>query len=107
MENKETVKQWLLKQKLQNYGYDYKWFRKMGALKSRMKTKLRNTPDAEIRKALAKEGILGQGRRLTRSKGRVDYTTGQSFNEEMLNMMTLGATKGKKSFYQIQDRWWD
>ena len=53
MENKESIKQWILKQRLQNYGYDYKWFKKMTSLKSRMKTKLRNTPDAEIRRALA------------------------------------------------------
>ena len=110
MSDKETVKDFLLNQRLQNYGYDYKWFRKMSALKTKMKNRLEGTPDAEIRRVLAKEGILGKGKRLgivRNSKGRkvVDYTTGQSFNEELLNMMVLSGTKGKKSFYEIQDRW--
>lgn len=108
MENKqefETVKSWLFKQKLQNYGYDWKFFNKMSKHKAQLKAKLRNISDADIRKALAKEGILGSGRRLSRHHGKVDYTTGQSFNEEMMNMLELGATKGKKSFYQVQERW--
>jgi hypothetical protein len=61
----------------------------------------------ENARALAKEGILGKGRRLSRKGGVVDYTTGQSFNEEMLNMMDLGASKGKRSFFQVQSKWMD
>ena len=105
MANKENVKQWILKQRLQNYGYDYKWFNKMAQKKSMLKSKLKYMSDAEIRKELAKAGILGKGKRLTRSKGVVDYTTGQSFNEELLNIMQLSASKGKKSFWEVQDQW--
>lgn len=105
MENKETIKQWILKQRLQNYGYDYKWFRKMAQRKAMLKSKLEYMPDAMIRKELAKAGILGKGRRLSRHGGVVDYTTGQSFNEELINMMQLSASKGKKSFWEVQDKW--
>ena len=104
---KQTVKQYLLKPRLSNYGYDWRWFRKMQQVKTRYKSKVAGLSDADIRRALAKEGILGKGRRLTRSGGKVEYTTGQSFNEEYLNMLVLAGSKGKKSFYQIQERWLD
>lgn len=101
----ETIKQWLLKQRLSNYGYGWQDFRRMSSHKARVKAKLMNTPDAEIRRALANAGILGSRGRLTRRGGRVDYTVGQSSNEEVINMMQLGATKGKKSFWKHQERW--
>ena len=120
----ETVKQWLLKQRLDNYGYDYKWFRKMGATKHRYSEKLRARSNEDIKRSLAKAGILGGGGRLSRvpaykkiklksgktkyvrsGKKQWDYTTGQSYNEEMINMIVLGGSKGKKSFWEIQDKW--
>jgi hypothetical protein len=102
---KENVKDWLLKQRISNYGYDWKWFGKMTRKKAQLKAKIRNMSDADVRRSLAKAGILGSGRRLERKRGRVDYTTGQSFNEELLNMLQLSASKGKKSFWEVQDRW--
>jgi hypothetical protein len=103
----ETIKDWLLKQRLKNYGYDYKWFRRMQQTNQRYKNRIKNMPDMDVRKSLAQAGILGKGRRLTRQGGKVDYTTGQSFNEEYINMVTLAGTKGKKSFFQIQDKWFE
>ena len=105
MGDKETVKQWILKQRLQNYGYDWKYYNKMVQKKAQLKNKLKSMSDAEIRGSLAKAGILGSRGRLTRRKGVVDYTTGQSFNEELLNIMQLSASKGKKSFWEVQDKW--
>lgn len=116
----ENLKQWIMKQRLQNYGYDYKHFKKMSNLKSQLKTKLKYMPESEIRKHLAKEGILGKGRRLSKTpsyvkkdgkwvksgKRRWDYTVGQSFNEELLNIMQIPASEGKKSFWEVQDKWW-
>jgi len=105
MSEKETVKEWMLKQRLQNYGYDWKFFGKMARKKSQLKNQLKNMNDAEIRKSLATAGILGKGKRLQRIKGKVRYDTGQSFNEELLNILQLSASKGKKSFWEVQDRW--
>ena len=107
-----TAKEWILKQRLQNYGYDRDWFLKMQGHKARVFKKLKQTPDKDIRIALAKAGILGRGKRLTKTRSRSgkrvwDYTVGQSFNEELLNIATIGATKGKKSFWEIQDRGWN
>ena len=103
--DKESIKQWILRQRLNNYGYDWKWFRKMASTKARLKNKIKYMSDAEIRKPLAMAGILGSRGRLTRRGGKVDYTTGQSFNEELLNIMQLSASKGKKSFWEVQDKW--
>lgn len=124
MSDKETLKQWILKQKLQNYGYDYKWFNKMKNKKAQLKNQIYRMNDADIRKSLAQAGILGTGRRLNKSPAytwvtkksgkkvlkkvgdrKWEYTTGQSFNEELLNIMQISASKGKKSFWEVQDRW--
>lgn len=110
MNDKESLKQWIKKQRLQNYGYDYPYFKKMSSYKARILKKLEKTPDVDVRKALAKEGILGKGRRLTKTRLKSgkkvwDYTTGQSFNEELLNIATIGATKGKKSFWESSEGW--
>lgn len=99
------IKDWLMKQRLDNYGYDRSWFVKMQRHKARVKQKLKGRSDREVRKSLAKAGILGRGGRLQTKRGKVRYTTGQSFNEELLNMLTLGATKGKKSFWKVQENW--
>jgi len=105
MAQKETVKQWILKQRLDNYGYGRKWFGKMTSKKTQLKSQIQRMTDAEIRRSLAKAGVLGGGGRLSRKKGVVDYTTGQSFNEELINIMQLSASKGKKNFWDIQDKW--
>lgn len=122
----ENLKQWILKQRLSNYGYDRKSWQRMSGYKSRVFNKLRNTPEEDVRKALAQAGILGNGGRLQRvparkmiktKSGKVkyvrsgqkvwDYTTGQSFNEELINIATIGATKGKRNFWEIQERWFN
>jgi len=114
----QELKQWLLKHKLENYGYDYKWFNKMSKHKSKLKSKIRVMSDAEIRRNLAKAGILGKTGRLGQapiyqkkgdkwvktSKKQWDYTTGQSFNEELINLLQIGSGN-KKSFWQTQDSW--
>lgn len=105
MGKQESVKQWMMKQRIENYGYGRKWFNKMKAKKTKLKSQIKVMTDAEIRRSLAKAGILGHGGRLERKKGRVSYTTGQSFNEELINMMQLSASKGKKNFWDTQDRW--
>tara|TARA_Y100000310_G_scaffold59038_1_gene54360 strand:+ start:1399 stop:1650 length:252 start_codon:yes stop_codon:yes gene_type:complete len=33
-----------------------------------------------------------------------DYTTGQSFNEELINMLQIGSGS-KKNFFDTQDKW--
>ena len=119
MNDKENVKQFLMKHKLQNYGYDYKFFKKMSDHKAKLKAKLRQMDEAQVRKNLAFAGILGRGRRLSHSpvkkrtpsgkwkktgKKEWDYTTGQSFNEELINMLQIGSGN-KKSFWQTQDDW--
>ena len=114
----QKLKQWLLKHKLDNYGYDQKWFAKMSGHKSKLKAKIKVMSDAEIRKNLAKAGILGRSGRLGQapvykkqgkkyvktSKKQWDYTTGQSFNEELINMLQIGSGH-KKSFWQTQEDW--
>ena len=99
-----TAKQWLLKQRLQNYGYDYKDFQKMSASKTRLKKKIKSMSDADIRRNLAKSGVLGKGRRLTKRRGSWDYTVGQSFNEELLNMLQLGSG-AKRNWWSTQKIW--
>lgn len=123
MNRKETLKQWLLKHKLKNYGYDRKWFNKMTSKKTQLKSQIKQMSDAEIRRSLAKAGILGRGGRLGQTpsykkvmkNGKVawvktgskewDYTVGQSFNEELLNMLQISASKRKKSFWDVQNKW--
>ena len=113
----ENLKQWILKQRLENYGYDWKDFNKMSGSKVRLKSKIKNMSDAEIRKNLAQAGILGgSGRlqkspaykRITKKSGKTklikagkkqwNYTIGQSFNEELINIMHIGSGK--------QNNWW-
>ena len=91
----QTAKQWILKQRLENYGYDWKDFNKMSQNKSRLKSKIKNMSDADIRRNLAQAGILGGGGRFGQrpvmkkvgnkwkktGKKDWDYTVGQSFNE--------------------------
>lgn len=106
-----SLKTWIKKQRLQNYGYDWKHFQKMSAYKSRVVKKLDTVPEKDVKIALAKAGILGKGRRLSSYRNRKgkrewDYTTGQSFNEELINLATIGATKGKKSFWEVQEGWY-
>jgi len=120
----EELKQWILKQRLQNYGYDYPFFRKLTSKKASLKKQIKNMSDTEIRKTLAKAGILGGHGRLQKTQGyryiktksgkkklvkqgkkEWDYTVGQSFNEELLNIMQLSASKGKKSFWEVQSNW--
>lgn len=101
----QTIKDWLLQQRIENYGYDWKFFNKMAGHKARLKSKIKTMSDAQIRRNLAKAGILRGGTgRLTRTKGRVEYTTGQSFNEELVNMLHLGAGR-KTSYWDLQERW--
>lgn len=115
----ESLKEWLLSknQRLSNYGYDWKDFRRMSNQKARYRRQLRNVPDREIRKTLATSGILGRGGRLQRTpsyirlpsgkfaragKKQWNYTTGQSYNEEYLNLLSLASSKGKKSYWERQ-----
>jgi len=120
----QQLKDWILKQNLDNYGYDQRWFQKMVQHKARLKRKVKTMSDAEIRRSLAKAGILGQDRRLEKTQqmkviktkeGKTKlvptgkrvwkYTTGQSFNEELINILQIPATKGKKSFWETQEEW--
>lgn len=73
----ENLKQWLLKQKLSNYGYDYKHFRKMSGLKTKLKSKLTYMPEKDLRKHLAKAGILGKGRRLSKTPSYIKTKQGK------------------------------
>lgn len=108
----ESLKDWLLKQRLENYGYELRDFRHMQRVKSKYRDRIMNMPDADIHRTLAMSGILGRGRRLSVARSRKtrekywDYTTGQSFNEELVNMMVLSGSKGKKSFWEIQEKRW-
>ena len=70
MGDKETLKQWIKKQRLENYGYEPSYFRKMQSHKARVFKKLDKVPEQEVAKALAKAGILGKGRRLSKVRTR-------------------------------------
>jgi len=114
----QSLKKWLLQHRLDNYGYDWKHFQKMSGHKSRLKSKIMQMNDADIRRNLAQAGILGktgrlgqapifkkQGKKYVKtSKKQWDYTTGQSFNEELINLLQIGSGH-KKSFWQTQDDW--
>lgn len=119
----EKLKQWILKQRIENYGYDAPFFRKLSGHKAKLKKKIKVMSDAQIRKNLAIAGILGRGGRLqsTSAYKRIktksgktklvkqgekhwDYTVGQSFNEELVNIMQIGSGQ-KKSFWKVQEEW--
>ena len=118
MARKKTAKDWILDQRLQNYGYDWKDFSKMSGQKSRLKSKIKNMSDADIRRNLAQAGILGGGGRFGQrpvmkkvgnkwkktGKKDWDYTVGQSFNEELMNIMHVGTGK-KKNWWSSQQIW--
>ena len=113
-----TAKDWILSHRLENYGYDWKDFQKMSRNKSRLKSKIKSMDDAVIRKNLAKAGILGRGGRFGQTpvkkmvgkkwvktgKKDWDYTVGQSFNEELMNIMHVGSGK-KNSWWNSQKIW--
>jgi len=119
-----TAKDWILNQRLENYGYDWKDFNKMSQNKARLKRKIKDMKDADIRRNLAQAGILGSGRRLSKVKpykkvikngkekwvrdgsraGEWDYTTGQSFNEELMNIMHIGSGK-QRNWWSDQQIW--
>ena len=115
---KQTAKEWILKQRLENYGYDWREFNKMSQNKARLKSKIRQMSDADIRRNLAKAGILGGGGRLHTSpihkkiKGKWkktsgknwDYDVGQSYNEELMNILHIGI--GKKTNWWSSQRIW-
>ena len=109
-ETNQELKKWLTKHKIENYGYDWRYFQKMSQHKAKLNAKIKNMSDAEVRRNLAKAGILGKGRRLSKTRTRKgnkvwDYTTGQSFNEELINMLQIGSGN-KKSFWETQEGWY-
>lgn len=114
----KTAKEWILSHRLENYGYDWKDFNKMSQNKTRLKKQIKSMSDTEIRKNLAKAGIIGRGGRLGKTpvhkkvgkkwvktgKKQWDYTVGQSFNEELMNIMHVGS--GKKTNWWSSQRIW-
>lgn len=77
---------WLLSQKLVNYGYDWKDFKRLSNHASRLRRKIRLFYDSLVISEKVKAGNFMNGR-LAIEDGQIAYTTGQSFNEEYINLM--------------------
>ena len=77
---------WILSQKLSNYGYDWKTFRRLSNHASRLRRKIREFYDSLIISEKVKAGNFMNGR-LAIENGQVTYTVGQSFNEEYINLI--------------------
>ena len=82
----QKILDWLLKQKLTNYGYDYRDFRRLSNYASKLRSKIRKFYDSLVISEKVKNGNFMNGR-LEIENNQVHYTVGQSFNEEYINLM--------------------
>ncbi len=85
-EEMKRILDWLLNQRLRNYGYDYKDFRRLSNYASKFRRLIRKFYDSLIISEKVKTGDFMNGR-LEIENNQVHYTTGQSFNEEYINLM--------------------
>ncbi len=82
----EQILNWLLQQRLENYGYDWRDFRRLSSYASKFRRLIRRFFPSIVLSSRAREGNLMRGR-LGISPDGVEYTVGQSFNEEYINLM--------------------
>ena len=82
----QKILDWLLKQRIRNYGYDYRDFRRLSNYASKFRRLIRQFYDSLIISEKVKTGDF-MGGRLEIENNRVHYTVGQSFNEEYINLM--------------------
>lgn len=84
----EILKEYLLTGRLENYGYDWKDFRRMSNTASKLRGKIRLMSEKEIRSRL-----LPNFDRLQFSEKRVNYIVFQSWNEEYLNLLSFAVNE--------------
>ena len=82
----QRILDWLLSQRLKNYGYDYRDFRRLSNYASKFRHLIRKFYDSLVISEKVKAGDF-MGGRLEIENNQVHYTTGQSFNEEYINLM--------------------
>ena len=82
----KKILDWLLKQRLRNYGYDYRDFKRLSNYASKVRRLIRQFYDSLIISEKVKAGNFMSGR-LEIENNQVHYTVGQSFNEEYINLM--------------------
>jgi len=82
----KKILDWLLSQRLRNYGYDWRDFKRLSNYASKLRRKIRQNYDSLVISEKVKAGDFMNGR-LEIENNQVHYTTGQSFNEEYINLM--------------------
>ena len=85
-QHNDLIRIWLLSQRLENYGYDVKEFNKLKSRKAFLIRKLKKNY-----LILSKKKFYGIYNRLYHykkdNKTYIGYTTGQSFNEELITLL--------------------
>jgi len=94
---------WLLSQRLTNYGYNYKDFKRLSNYASKFRKLIKWFYRDIITNREVLQGDFMSGR-LRLVDGKVDYIIGQSFNEEYINLMAeilerVGVYKRRKWLY--------
>jgi len=82
----QKILDWLLSQRLRNYGYYWRDFRRLSDYASKLRRKIRQNYDSLVISEKVKTGDFMNGR-LEIEDGQVFYVVGQSFNEEYINLM--------------------
>jgi len=82
----KVILDWLLQQRLSNYGYTHRDFRRLSNYASKFRGLIRDFYRDIITNKDVLKGNFMSGR-LRLSGGEVDYIVGQSFNEEYINLM--------------------
>ena len=85
-QHNDLIREWLLSQRLENYGYDYKDFQQLQSRKAYLIKKLKKNY-----KILSNKEFYGIFRRLYHykkdNKTYIGYIVGQSFNEELITLL--------------------
>jgi len=77
---------WLLSQRLRNYGYGWRDFKRLSNYASKLRHKIRESYGSLVASEKVKAGSFALGRLGIKDR-QVTYTVGQSFNEEYINLM--------------------
>ena len=82
----KKILDWLLSQRLRNYGYYWRDFKRLSNYASKFRCLIRQFYNSLVISEKVKTGDFMNGR-LEIEDDRVHYTVGQSFNEEYINLM--------------------
>ena len=102
-EELKRILNWLLERKIINYGYDYRDFKRLSNYASKFRRLIKENYNNILHNEKVKEGYF-MGGRLGISAYGVEYTVGQSFNEEYINIMA--DILNRSGVYKSRLKWY-